>query len=443
MNTNEIEEIAIKVVDGMRVGRKKNIGIDKAINTYGEIINQILKFESINFEKFQDFGIESDEFIELISNLKKIEYGPLLYEKNGEYFIKKEIGETVRILYTEGDPVCIKLTKLIRENCWKRGAHVTISHITDSDKKKMYELMPEESLAELDPITRKVTENLDVRFFVGYGDDINWSIGLEPKLKISAPVNSKLNEISDKRKTRWCFLGWPVEMTDQSYLVEKDTFEKVFVSALFESYSEKTLNNCDYFRNKLIGKDKIRIIADDGTDLIFSIKNRRILVDDAIIDDNDLKENNYGLNVPSGEVFVAPIEYSANGKIIFDFVAIRGFGLIENLWLKFQDGKVIEYNAKKGESRFKDYLESNVGEIDRIAELGIGCNEKADFIGATLVDEKIFGTIHIAIGSNIGSFGGKNIASGHQDMIKFMRGKKSELWADDILVMKDGRLVEE
>jgi aminopeptidase len=442
METKKLKQLAIKVVDNVGVGRKENPGIKKAIKSFGHIINEILKFDSLTTDELKELGVKSNDLPGLIDDLKRFEYGPILYEKNGEYIVKKEIGETVKILYSELDPTCEKLAKLVREECWKRGAHVMLSYITDVDKRRMYGLMPEDSLAELNPVTKATTENLDVRFFIGYADDINWSVGLESKLKILAPVNSELDEIANERKTRWCFLGWPVKMKKQNYVVNRKKFEKTFIDALYESFSEQTLNNCIYFQDKLKGRDKIRIIAEDGTDLIFSIKNRRVLLDDAIIDENDIIVDNFGLNIPSGEVFMAPIEDSANGEIIFDFVAIRGFGLVKNLRVRFQDGKVVEYNAEKGENRFRKYLESNVGEIDRIGELGIGCNPKADFIGATLVDEKIFGTIHIAIGANKGSFGGKNSASGHQDMIKFMTGKKSELWADDILVMKDGKIIE-
>ena len=439
MELNDFKGLAVKVVDSMRIRRKENPGIEAAFNDFGDAIGEIINSPSVAPDDLRHLVGNPENLIE---ELTRFEYGPLLYEKNGSYIVKKDIGETVKIVYSELNPICEKLAKYIRDECWKCGAHVYVSSIRDLDKRRMHELMPEDSLAELNPLEKAIVENVDVRIFIGYGDDMSWSAGLESKLRISAPVNSKIKEISEERKTRWCFLGWPVEMEKQDYFVDIKKYEEVFINALYESFSEETLKNCTYFHDKLIGKDNIKIVADDGTDLTFSIKNRRILIDDAIIDDDDLKYDNIGLNIPSGEVFMAPNESSANGKIIFDYVSIRGFGLVKNLLIKFQDGKVIDYDAEEGREAFAKYLESNVGDIDIIAELGIGCNPKADFIGATLVDEKIFGTIHIAIGANTGSFGGTNIASGHQDMIKFMTGKKSELWADDVLVMKDGMIVE-
>ena len=438
MEIKNIADLAVKVVDNVKVSRKENSGIKKATENFGPIVDKIIEFGTLTSNDLNDLGVKP----KLVEELKSFEYGPLLYEKNGEYVVKREIGEIVRIVCSESNQTSKKLAKLVREECWKRGAHVTISYITDADKRRMYELMPEDSLTELNSLDKATVENVDVRFFIGYEDDVNWSVGLESKLKISAPVNSKIKEMSDKRKTRWCFLGWPVEMKKQDYVVDIEKYNDVFIDALCESFSDQTLKNCSYFYEKLIGKNTIKITAEDGTNLTFSIKNRRILIDDAIIDDDDLKIDNFGLNIPSGEVFTAPIENSANGEIIFDYVSIRGFGLVEDLWIKFQDGKVVKYEAKNGKDSFRKYLESNVGDIDIIAELGIGCNSKADFIGATLVDEKIFGSIHIAIGANTGSFGGNNVASGHQDMIKFMKGMKSELWADNVLVMKDGMIVD-
>jgi len=143
------------------------------------------------------------------------------------------------------------------------------------------------------------------------------------------------------------------------------------------------------------------------------------------------------LNIPCGEVFVAPLETTANGSILFDEVAVPGFGKVTNLRLKFAEGRVVSVSADDGADRFNKFLDANTGDKDRIAELGIGCNPGAEYTGGSIiVDEKIYGTIHVAIGNNTGAYHGINKASSHLDMIKSM--KQGELYVDGKLVMKDG-----
>ncbi|HPC27913.1 MAG TPA: aminopeptidase, partial [Candidatus Methanomethylicus sp.] len=173
------------------------------------------------------------------------------------------------------------------------------------------------------------------------------------------------------------------------------------------------------------------------TDLSFSIKGRPVIVDDGVISDEDIALGDVGLNIPSGEVFIAPLETTANGHITFPVVVAPGFGRIEGLKLTFRGGKVVEYDAKCGTDRFARFLESNTGDKDVIAELGIGTNPGAEFTGGSIIiDEKIYKTIHIAIGNNTGSYHGTNKASSHLDMIKEMR--EGKLTVDGRVIMDGG-----
>lgn len=196
------------------------------------------------------------------------------------------------------------------------------------------------------------------------------------------------------------------------------------------------MNYIKYYGDALEGKEKVRIIA-DGTDLSFAIKGRPVLLDDPTISAEDEARGDVGLSIPCGEVFVAPLETTANGVILFDRVAVPGFGRMTNLKLKFVQGRVTGASADEGADRFNKFLDANSGDKDRIAELGIGCNPGAEHTGGSIiVAEKIYGTIHLAIRDNSGSYHGINKASSHLDMIKNM--KRGELYVDGRLVMKDG-----
>ena len=138
-------------------------------------------------------------------------------------------------------------------------------------------------------------------------------------------------------------------------------------------------------------------------------------------------------NLPSGEAYIAPLENGSHGEMIIDGSMV-GIGKLDSpLHVKIRDGKVREITGEKSE------LLSILLENDNnatLGELGIGTNEKAILSGIILEDEKVFGTVHIAFGTNT-SFGGTNKADCHMDGIIL----KPTLYLDDVLVIKDGTFV--
>ena len=429
VSDTELRKIAKLTVKSLRINRKPNPGIEKAKKKFGKIIDKLLKLKTFTRKQLKD------EELKIIEKLKDPDFGPLIIEKDGKYFVKTQVGETVRLVYSDVSKECKKLAEFIKEECWKKGAHVTDLTYSSKETRKHLKLIPFDTAAEL-PLTAKLFAGAyDVRIFLGGDEDINWTKGLEEKIKVGSPASQKIHEIIDRKKVRWCYFGWPIPK--KQYFVSKEKYRRVFLASIKKTFSPEVRKLCEYYKKALENGDRIRITARDGTDLTFRIKGRPILVADGIIDEEDIKRGDIGLNIPDGEVFVAPLEYSANGFIIFDFVAIHGFGLVKNLKIKFRKGKVVWFDSPQKEI-FKKFLDANTGEKDRIAELGIGTNPAAEFIGETIVDEKIFGSIHIAIGNNRGAYHGKNKASSHLDMIKIMRGKGGNLYVDGKLVMKNG-----
>lgn len=425
----ELRKIAEEAVKSMRIGRKPNPGVEKARAKYGRIVDKLLRLKKLSKKSL------SEKELKVVEKLKDPDYGPLIIEKNGKYEVKTEIGETVRLLYSEVSEECKKLAQMIKEVCWEKGAHVTDLTYSSKEARRHLELIPFDTAAEL-PITAKLFAGaFDARIFLGGDEDINWIRGLEARVKAGALASQKIHQIIDRKKVRWCYFGWPIPK--KQYFVDKQKYREVFINSIKETFSPSVKKLCEYYRKALEGGDVVRITASDGTDLTFRIKGRPILVADGRIDDADLKRGDVGLNIPDGEVFLAPIENSADGFIVFDWVAIHGFGLVKTLKVKFEDGRVVWFDSPQ-KKIFQKFLDANTGEKDRIAELGIGTNPAAEFIGETIVDEKIFGSVHIAIGNNTGAYHGKNKASSHQDMIKMMKGKDGNLYVDGKLVMKNG-----
>jgi aminopeptidase len=143
--------------------------------------------------------------------------------------------------------------------------------------------------------------------------------------------------------------------------------------------------------------------------------------------------------MPDGEVFTGPIEDSAEGKIRFTYPGIYQGKEVEDIRLFFEKGKVIRAEASKGEDLLKQMIAVDEG-ASRIGEISIGTNPGITrFTKNMLFDEKMGGTMHLALGFSIPESGGKNISAIHWDILKDM--KKGEIYADDVLFYKDGKFL--
>jgi aminopeptidase len=147
-------------------------------------------------------------------------------------------------------------------------------------------------------------------------------------------------------------------------------------------------------------------------------------------------------NMPDGEVFTSPVETETEGDIYFAFPSIFQGQEVENVRLRFEGGRVVEAEATSGE----DYLRSLIGTDDGSAVLGevaFGLNYEIDrFTRDILFDEKIGGTMHVALGGGFDEAGTKNVSDLHWDLICDLR-QEGEVYADGELVWKAGTFLTE
>jgi leucyl aminopeptidase (aminopeptidase T) len=138
-------------------------------------------------------------------------------------------------------------------------------------------------------------------------------------------------------------------------------------------------------------------------------------------------------NLPSGEAYVAPVEGTAEGQIVVDG-SISGIGKIDSpLVLTIRQGRIVDAAGAEAE-RLLRTLGDGDGRL--LGEFGIGTNDKARITGVVLEDEKVYGTIHVAFGSN-NTFGGTIAAGVHIDLVV----KEPDVYLDDRLIMKRGKLL--
>ena len=174
---------------------------------------------------------------------------------------------------------------------------------------------------------------------------------------------------------------------------------------------------------------ELRIVGPD-TDLRVTVDGRRWLAADG------------KLNMPDGEIFTSPVETETEGEIRFSFPAIFHGRGVEDVRLRFEDGRVVDAEAKTA----NDYLHSLLDMDDGariLGEVAFGLNYEIDrFTRDILFDEKIGGTLHLALGSSFRKLGGENDSGLHWDMICDLR-EEGEVYADGDLVWKAGRFLHE
>jgi len=227
--------------------------------------------------------------------------------------------------------------------------------------------------------------------------DVLFSLQQKPRGD-EASLRFELNETTLNRGGRGLFLGF----VDAALLADELSLPAPDLGASAEGLLAQVR-----------GADSMRLRNPAGTDLSFRVTGRPWLTDA-----RPLGAGEYG-NYPGGEIFVAPLEDSADGILVADLtVPYTVEGLVdEPVVLRFEAGRVTSIEGGRAASMLRDLVEQAGSGGDVIAELGIGLNPTVKPRGHVMLDEKAAGTAHVAIGRNTGSYGGGNESSIHVDCI--------------------------
>lgn len=203
--------------------------------------------------------------------------------------------------------------------------------------------------------------------------------------------------------------------------------EEMFLETMGIDYS-KVKENCERLNAALRGAKVVRVMSPLGTDLTASIEGRSTLMDTGMLHNR----SDFG-NLPAGEVFVAPVEGTANGTIVFDG-SMAGLGVLsEPMKIEVRKGYAISVSGGEAD-RLRKILEPAGKEAYNIAEIGVGCNFGARIVGNALEDEKVYGTIHVALGDN-STIGGTVKAGIHLDGLI----KEPTLIVEEKEIIKNGK----
>jgi aminopeptidase len=339
------------------------------------------------------------------------------------------------------DPIAYDFCEMLAIEAIEVGGRPFIMVSSDNITRKIME-QDIEYIKRPGKLSIPLTEVTDVHLLVTCQRD-PWVLKNVDPAKISAAsvagvpgrdymINKNKEKKFSYRKSSFIF---PTKEEAKKYNLPFEEYEELVWKAMDIDYSALS-KRARKIANLLKQGKRVHITTNDGTDISFDINGRPILIDDGVFDEFDANENFYLQNLPTGEVYLAPIEETANGTAIFQYNFFFGKP-VKNLKLTFENGKVVKSDADEGLEHFNAVLKNNSGDKDIIGELGIGLNPVIrEIVGEAALDEKIIGTIHIAIGENR-MFEGKNRSSLHQDLIM----KSPTLLIDGKPIMENGEYV--
>ncbi len=281
----------------------------------------------------------------------------------------------------------------------------------------------DELLSAPAPLEEHVMLNVDAAIVIIAPENTRDAVDVEQhRLRLLQAGSHKIQERFISGKVPWVGCQYPTPALAQEAGMTLDQFAEFLYGAVLLDWDAER-RRMEKVKELFDAASEVRIVAPE-TDLRIGLDGREGKIDAA------------GANIPGGEVFYSPVEDSAEGVIEFsEFPAVYAGRELTKIRLRFEGGKIVDASAASNEDFLLETLDTDEG-ARRLGELGIGCNPGITrYMKNTLFDEKINGTVHLAIGRGFPELGGKNVSAIHWDIVKDVRqGGRVEL---------DGRVVQE
>jgi aminopeptidase len=299
----------------------------------------------------------------------------------------------------------------------------------------------DEQLTWVNPGERALLEHIDASLRISSEMNTRFLAGVDPKrLALGNRANRELYKYlqhgphSEERP--WCLTLFPTQAYAQDAGMSLSDFEEFVYEACFLNSEDPAARwrelgeRQQFYVDWLRDKRDAHVIGPE-TDLRLSIAGR------------SFRNSDGKRNFPSGEFFTGPVEDSVEGHIYFAIPSVVSGQAVQNIRLTFEHGRVVEATAEQGQEYLDQMLETDEG-ARFVGEFAFGNNFGIQRgIRNILFDEKIGGTIHMALGNSYPETGGKNVSALHWDMICDLRAAAGggEVYVDDTLFLKDGQLV--
>jgi len=329
------------------------------------------------------------------------------------------------------------ITELYREAI-RAGAHVTRPYIDFPGKDYIFHNEGQDfQLEYTDPIELFAIKNIDVLIMIlgqtNTRELSNISMDkVKKKMQSFGTIMAEFYQRGATGELKWTMVPFPTVGMAQEAEMSQEEFSDLISETCFlnnpdpvaewNKIARMQQNYCDF----LSKVDKLRIVS-KGTDISMSVKGRIWI--------NSIGKQ----NLPDGEVFTGPIEDSVQGVITFTYPAVDRSHVMEDIVLKFKDGEVIEASATKGQNTLDSILK--IPGARRVGEIAIGTNwAHTRFVGNIQFDEKLGGTIHLALGNGYPESGSKNHSDIHKDLLCDMK-EEGKIYGDGNLIYEKGKFL--
>lgn len=342
-----------------------------------------------------------------------------------DYSVAIKKGERAIVVF--GFPA-IPLLREVYRLLIQRGALEVILRPTDEDLSEIFfKYSSKEQRTALPKLYEHLVHNVEVFMILSAPRNTRYLTGVDgaKQTEFYKTIRPIVNHRVDH--TRWVLTQFPTDALAMDAEMSLGDYEEFLFSSINDvDWAAKTKENKKLA--DLMNKTKeVRIVGED-TDLSFSIAGRHA------------EHSTGNFNMPDSEVFTSVVEDSTEGHIRYTYPAIHYGIAVPDVRLEFKGGKVVTATAGRNEAELNKILDGDEG-ARRIGEFGVGTNYAIQkFTSNILFDEKIGGSIHLALGEGYSETLSKNESSIHWDMVKDLR-QGGELYFDDKLVQKDGKFL--
>ncbi len=319
------------------------------------------------------------------------------------------------------------------------GAHPHVDLRLPGLDEIYYRTASDDELDWVSPVSRLYTERFDAQLSILSDSNTKALTGIDPgKLARAQTARRELMktflERDQKDELRWGVAMYPTDAYAQDAEMSVDELADFIFRACLVDRDDpiaawrEVATRQGRLVERLTGKREIRLVGPD-TDLTFSVAGRTWINDDG------------KKNMPGGEVFTGPVEDSANGTIRYTYPAVYGGKEVADVRLRFAGGRVVEASASRNDELLQALLGMDEG-ARRLGEFAFGTNPGVTrFTRNVLFDEKIAGTVHLALGSGYPTTGSINASALHWDMVCDLR-QGGEIHVDGALFARDGQFVD-
>lgn len=350
-----------------------------------------------------------------------------------EYSLDLREGQILRISGTEAaEPLIAALYRA----AVRRGAHVYSQVQLEGTHELLVAEGTDAQLTYVAPGELEEMDAIDAAVSIWSSHNTRSFTRADPERhqRLIASRRGVVNRLWDRiarGEARWCGTLFPTHAHAQEAELSLPEYERFVYGACHVLDGEDPAEHWRAVSRQLTARAdeldrvrELRIVGPD-TDLRVGVAGRRWRAADG------------HLNLPDGEIFTSPIETETEGEIRYTFPAVFGGREVEDVRLRFEGGRVVAAEAAVGAEYLRSLLDMDDG-ARVLGEVAFGCNYEIDrFTRDTLFDEKIGGTMHLALGSGFKDLGSRNESGLHWDMICDLR-EEGEVYADGELVWRAG-----